>query len=78
MNPSNDGNIVRLTVPTLTEERRAELIKVIHKIIEDGRVSIRNLRRDANDKLKSLEKDIYEEKKKPPKPERPRSGGYWF
>jgi len=57
MNPSNDGNVIRLTVPTLTEERRNELIKVIHKIIEEGRIAIRNLRRDANDKLKNLEKD---------------------
>ena len=57
MAPSNDGNVIRLSVPVLTEERRAELIKVIHKIIEDGRVAIRNLRRDANDQLKKLEKD---------------------
>ena len=42
-------------VPVLTEERRTELIKVIHKIIEDGRVAIRNLRRDANDQLKKID-----------------------
>tara|TARA_Y100001960_G_scaffold315518_1_gene381235 strand:+ start:90 stop:644 length:555 start_codon:yes stop_codon:yes gene_type:complete len=57
MTPSNDGTVVRLTVPTLTEERRNEFVKLIHKIIEDGRVAIRNLRRDANEKLKTLEKD---------------------
>ena len=57
MNPNNDGNVIRLMVPVLTEERRTELIKVIHKIIEDGRVAIRNLRRDANDQLKKIEKD---------------------
>ena len=42
MNPSNDGNIIRLSVPTLTEERRNELVKLLHKIIEDGRVVVRN------------------------------------
>ena len=57
LNPNNDGNLIRLTVPVLTEERRNDLIKVIHKIIEDGKVAIRNLRRDANDQLKQLEKD---------------------
>jgi len=57
MAPSNDGNVVRLSVPVLTEERRTELIKVIHKIIEEGKVGIRNLRRDANEQLKKLEKD---------------------
>ena len=57
MAPSNDGNIIRLTVPVLTEERRQELVKLLHKIIEDGKVSIRNLRRDANDQLKVLEKN---------------------
>ena len=57
MAPSNDGNVVRLSVPVLTEERRTELIKVIHKIIEEGKVGIRNLRRDANEQLKNLEKN---------------------
>ena len=56
MNPANDGTIIRLVVPTLTEERRNELTKVIHKIIEDGRIAIRNIRRDANEKIKELEK----------------------
>ena len=57
MNPNNDGNIIRLNVPSLTEDRRKELIKVVHKVIEEGRVSIRNIRRDSNEKLKNLQKD---------------------
>ena len=56
LTPNNDGNVIRLNIPTLTEERRKELIKVVHKIIEEGRVSIRNIRRDANDHLKKHEK----------------------
>ena len=54
--PSNDGNIIRLNIPTLTEERRKELVKQVHKIIEDGKIAVRNIRRDANDQLKKLEK----------------------
>ena len=57
MNPNNDGNLIRLNIPTLTEERRKELVKVVHKIIEEGRISTRNLRRDANEQLKELEKN---------------------
>ena len=57
LTPNNDGNVIRLNIPTLTEERRKELIKVVHNIIEEGRVSIRNIRRDANDHLKKHEKD---------------------
>ena len=57
MTPNNDGNLIRLTVPILTEERRNELVKLIHKIIEDGKIAVRNLRRDANEQLKKLEKD---------------------
>ena len=56
LNPNNDGSVIRLTIPSLTEERRKELIKLVHKIIEEGRVSIRNIRRDANDHLKKHEK----------------------
>ena len=55
--PSNDGNVIRLNIPSLTEERRKELMKVVNKIIEEGRVAIRNIRRDANDHLKQSEKD---------------------
>ena len=57
LTPNNDGNVIRLNIPNLTEERRKELIKVVHKIIEDGRVAIRNIRRDGNDHLKKHEKD---------------------
>ena len=56
LSPNNDGNIIRLNIPALTEERRQELVKVVHKIIEEGRIAIRNLRRDANEELKDLEK----------------------
>ena len=56
MNPNNDGKIIRLTVPPLTEERRSDLMKLVQKLIEEGKVSIRNVRRDSNEKLKSAEK----------------------
>ena len=55
--PSSDGKIIRLAVPTLTEERRKELVKVVRKMAEEGRVTIRNLRRDANEVVKKREKD---------------------
>ena len=55
--PNNDGNIIRLNVPSLTEDRRKELIKVVHKVIEEGRVSIRNIRRDSNEQLKNLKNE---------------------
>ncbi|AGL01278.1 ribosome recycling factor [Desulfoscipio gibsoniae] len=55
--PASDGNIIRLAVPQLTKERRAELVKVIKKKAEEGRVAVRNLRRDANDGLKSQQKN---------------------
>ncbi len=54
LNPNNDGNIIRLTIPALTEERRKELVRVVHQIIEEGRVAIRNVRRDSNDQLKKF------------------------
>ncbi|MBN2356256.1 ribosome recycling factor [candidate division KSB1 bacterium] len=57
LNPTNDGIVVRIPIPSLTEERRESLVKVAKKIAEEGRVAIRNVRRDANDKLKKLEKD---------------------
>ena len=57
LTPNNDGTIIRLSIPPLTEERRKEFIKLVHKIIEEGRVSIRNIRRDSNDKLKEIEKN---------------------
>lgn len=57
LNPSNDGNVIRLPIPTLTEERRKELDKVVKRKAEDGRVSIRNIRRDTNELLKKMEQD---------------------
>jgi len=57
MNPNNDGNLIRLNVPPLTEERRNELIKLVHKYIEDAKIAIRNIRRDANESFKKIEKD---------------------
>ena len=56
LTPNNDGNVIRLNIPALTQDRRKELVKQVHKIIEDGRIAIRNIRRDANDQLKKLEK----------------------
>jgi ribosome recycling factor len=57
LTPTNDGKIIRISIPPLTEERRKELVKVIHKMCEDHKVTIRNVRRDANELLKSLKKD---------------------
>lgn len=54
--PSTDGAVIRLPIPTLTEERRRELVKVVRKHAEEGRVAIRNIRRDHKDKLEHLEK----------------------
>jgi ribosome recycling factor len=55
--PVNDGKIIRLTMPTMTEERRKQLAKNVGKMAEEGRVAIRNVRREANDKLKAMVKD---------------------
>lgn len=57
LNPQNDGKIIRIPVPPLTEERRKTLVKHAHKHAEEGRVAIRNVRRDANEHLKKLLKD---------------------
>ena len=57
LNPNNDGNVIRLIIPPLTEERRKEYVKVVHKIAEDARISIRNIRREANELLKKEEKE---------------------
>lgn len=57
LSPSNDGNVIRLALPQLTEERRKELVKVVKKYAEEGKVAIRNIRRDANDDLKKEEKE---------------------
>ncbi|MDD2688925.1 MAG: ribosome recycling factor [Candidatus Omnitrophica bacterium] len=55
--PSNDGKLVRLSVPPLSKERRQELAKVVHKMAEEGRVSLRTIRRDSKESLEKLEKD---------------------
>ena len=57
LNPSNDGKVIRLIIPQLTEERRKELTKTVKKMGEDAKVAVRNLRRDVNDKVKKMEKD---------------------
>lgn len=57
INPNNDGTVIRLSFPPLTEERRKEMVKVVHHKAEDGRVAIRNLRRAARKDLEALEKD---------------------
>ena len=56
LNPQNDGTIIRLPIPQLTEERRKELVKVVKRVGEDAKVSLRNIRRTANDDVKNLEK----------------------
>jgi ribosome recycling factor len=55
--PANDGKIIRITIPRLTEERRKELVKVVRKMSEGAKVAIRNIRREANEQLKGLEKN---------------------
>jgi len=57
LNPANDGKLIRLPIPSLTEERRKELVKKLHGVAEDHRVAIRNIRRDGNDAVKKLLKD---------------------
>lgn len=57
LTPSNDGTVIRLPIPQLTEERRKDLVRVVHKLAEEGRVSIRNARREANEMLKEGEKE---------------------
>lgn len=57
VNPSNDGNVIRIAIPQLTEERRKEIVKTVKKRGEEAKVAIRNIRREANDMLKSSEKD---------------------
>ncbi|MBA9024839.1 MULTISPECIES: ribosome recycling factor [Bacillaceae] len=57
LNPSNDGSIIRIAIPALTEERRKELVKMVRKEAEEAKIAIRNIRRDGNDDLKKLEKN---------------------
>ncbi|UCH62458.1 MAG: ribosome recycling factor [Fidelibacterota bacterium] len=63
LNPISDGNVIRLPIPELTEERRKELVKVAHQLVEESKVTLRNVRRDANNELKQLAKshDISED-----------------
>lgn len=63
LNPSNDGSIIRLAIPQLTEERRKEMVRLVHKKLEEGRVAVRNIRRDAHSMLRDLlhEKEISED-----------------
>ena len=57
LNPINDGRVIRITIPSLNEERRQELLKIVHRRIEEGKIAIRNERRDALERLKTQEKD---------------------
>ena len=57
LNPSNDGKLIRVPIPALTEERRKDLVKKLHQVAEDHRVALRNIRRDANEAVKKLSKD---------------------
>lgn len=57
LTPANDGKILRISIPPLTEERRKELVKLVHKMCEEHKVSVRNIRRDSNELLKSFKKD---------------------
>jgi len=57
LNPSNDGRLIRIPIPPLTEERRKTLAKHVHKVLEDHRTAVRNIRRDGNDHLKKMLKD---------------------
>jgi len=57
LNPVDDGTVIRLNLPPLTEERRKDLVKVLGKIVEDGRVRVRTIRRESNDELKKLERE---------------------
>jgi ribosome recycling factor len=56
LNPNNDGQVIRLVIPPLTEERRRDLVKIVHKKMDEGKVAVRNCRRDAHDRLRDQEK----------------------
>jgi ribosome recycling factor len=57
LTPSNDGNLIRLNIPDLTEERRREMVKVVHGVAEDGRIAVRNVRRDVMADLREMKKE---------------------
>src|SRR5271163_2275391 len=67
LNPTNDGKVVRVPIPSLTEDRRKELVKHVHKVLENHRTAVRNIRRDIKESVEKLEKDkkISEGEKKP-------------
>ncbi len=64
--PTNDGNVIRLAFPQLTQERRQELVKGVHKKVEEGKIALRNIRRDAHDDIRAMEKrkEISEDEQK--------------
>jgi ribosome recycling factor len=66
LNPTNDGKVVRVPIPSLTEERRKDLVKQLHKVLENHRTAVRNIRRDIKEAVEKLEKDkkISEDEKK--------------
>jgi ribosome recycling factor len=57
VNPSNDGNVIRIAIPSLTEDRRKDMVKQVKKRVEEGKVALRNVRRDGNDEIKQAEKE---------------------
>jgi ribosome recycling factor len=57
LNPSNDGKLIRIAIPQLTEERRKELVKTVHKRGEEAKIALRNIRRDGNEEMKKIEKE---------------------
>ncbi|CAN5728617.1 MAG: ribosome recycling factor [Gemmatimonadetes bacterium] len=57
LNPSNDGQLIRVPIPALTEERRKEYVRLLHKLAEEGRIAVRQARKDANDEIKHRQKD---------------------
>lgn len=57
LNPSSDGTVLRVTIPPLTEDRRRDLVRVVHKKLEEHKVAVRNVRREVHDKLRAMEKD---------------------
>lgn len=57
LTPANDGKLIRISIPPLTEERRKEIVKLVHKMCEEKKIALRNIRRDANDMLKVMKKD---------------------
>ncbi|MCK5817281.1 MAG: ribosome recycling factor [Candidatus Marinimicrobia bacterium] len=57
LNPINDGALIRVPIPAMTDDRRQELVKIVHNMTEEGRISVRSIRREANERIKKLEKD---------------------